>query len=128
MAKAGWGNGRDTEGRDKGDEDSVLKASDRSAGKTQSAGTTKGQSEGTSMDRNGWRGGQLAKTPGGELEGEGTASLLAEHSSTTSSPSTTSNNNKDIDSYIYMREYPRMTAFTRLVWANGPCGAPWKTQ
>ena len=48
IAKAGWGNGRDTEGRDKGDEDSVLKASDRRAGKTQSARTTKGQSKGTS--------------------------------------------------------------------------------
>ena len=73
-AKAGWGNGRDTEGRDKGDEDSVVKASDRRAGKTQSARTTEGQSKGRCKDRNGWRGGQLAKTPGGELEGEGTAS------------------------------------------------------
>ena len=69
-------NGRDTEGRGKGDEDSVLKASDRRAGRTQSARTTEGQSKGRYKDRNGWRGGQLAKTPGGELEGEGTASLL----------------------------------------------------
>ena len=74
MAKAGWGNGRDTEGRGKGDEDSVLKASDRWAGRTQSARTTEGQSIRRCKDRIGWRGGQLAKTPGEELEGEGTAS------------------------------------------------------
>ena len=74
LAKAGWGNGRDTVGRDKGGEDSVLTASDRWVGKPQSTRKARGQSEGPSKDRNGWRGGQLAATLGGELKGEGTAS------------------------------------------------------